>query len=211
MSAAYEPVPPSATGPSATRPTVETPAPTVAPRIGGSGVAMLGIVTILVSAWGGIVPYVGPSFGYSADGSGSWHWNLAHALLALVPGVVGIVAGLSMISGAARVRFGLGRMSLTMAGFLAFLCGAWFVIGPPSWSVVESGRYFVTAPPLTLLRNELGWSFGPGVLLAVLGGEAMGWALRHKMASFAAVAPRARRGPRHLASVGTATDTSPVV
>lgn len=206
MSAAYEPVPPSETGP-----VVERSVPAAAPRIGGSGIAMLGIATVVISAWGGIVPYVGPIFGYSADGAGSWHWNLAHAVLALVPGAVGVVAGLSMISSASRVRFGLGRISLSMAGMLAFLCGAWFVIGPVAWSAFESGRYFLAAPPLNQLANEIGYSFGPGLVLALFGGEAIGWAVRHKMASFAVLRPRVRRAPRHLATVAPASDTGPVV
>jgi hypothetical protein len=58
----------------------------------------IGILTVLISAWGGIIPYVGPAFGYSADGSGSWQWNLTHSVLALVPGAVGCLIGFSFLA-----------------------------------------------------------------------------------------------------------------
>src|SRR5580698_7552627 len=56
---------------------------------------LVGLVAVLVSAWGALVPFLGPAIGFGADGSDSWHWNLAHSLLGLVPGAVGIVVGLS--------------------------------------------------------------------------------------------------------------------
>ena len=40
-----------------------------------------GFLALLLSAWAGIVPFVGPSFGFSADGTASWTWNLVHGLL----------------------------------------------------------------------------------------------------------------------------------
>ena len=48
-------------------------------------------------AWGGIIPYVGPAFGYSADGTGAWHWDLAHTVLALVPGAIGVIVGILIL------------------------------------------------------------------------------------------------------------------
>ncbi len=39
-------------------------------HVGRIGIGTVGFLTILISAWGGIIPYVGPAFGYSADGAG---------------------------------------------------------------------------------------------------------------------------------------------
>jgi hypothetical protein len=64
-------------------------------HLGRLGIGTAGVVAVLVSAWGGIVPYVGPLFDYSGDGSGSWHWDLAHAVLALAPGILGFCSGCS--------------------------------------------------------------------------------------------------------------------
>lgn len=194
MSAAYEATPPTGAVP-------EAPAPAATSGVGAPTVALFGLLTMVISAWAGIVPYVGPLFGYRADGTGAWVWNLAHALLALVPGAIGVLAGASMLSAAGRVRYGLGRLSMTTAGLLAAACGAWFVIGPTAWRVLESANYFAPARPSALLANQVGYSFGPGVLLALFGGAAIGWALRHR--NVAPLGLRARNGgvPRHLAAV----------
>ena len=44
-----------------------------------------GIFTVLLGAWAGIVVFVGPLFGYDAQGRGSWVWNSNHAFLHLAP------------------------------------------------------------------------------------------------------------------------------
>jgi hypothetical protein len=67
-----------------------------------------------------------------------------------------------------------------MAGLVAVLCGAWFVIGPLAWSVIDNVRpYFVVASPLRQLANEVGYAMGPGLILGVCGAFAIGWATRH--------------------------------
>ena len=73
------------------------------------GLGLAGVVAVLVSAWGGIVPYVGPLFNYSGDGSGSWHWSLAHAVLSLVPGAAGVLLGLFVIAESRGVAVGQGQ------------------------------------------------------------------------------------------------------
>lgn len=140
----------------------------------------IGIFTVAISAWGGIVPYIGPTFGYSADGSGSWQWNLTHSVLALVPGAIGCLVGLSFLARIPEGRIGRRKTSLGMAGFIAVLCGAWFVIGPLAWPVIDNtGVYFVGASPLRQLANEVGYSLGTGLILAMCGAFALGWAIRH--------------------------------
>lgn len=157
-------------------------APMPARTVPGS-LLVLGVVTILISSVGGIAPYVGPAFGYSADGAGSWHWNLAHAVLALVPGLVGILAGLSMMSAGSKLPRGLGRINLAASGLAAAAAGAWFTIGPLAWPVlIETRRYFAPGTPFRLLANMVGYSLGPGLILAACGAFAMGWAMRHRSA-----------------------------
>jgi hypothetical protein len=140
----------------------------------------IGLLTVAISAWGGIIPYVGPTFGYSADGSGSWQWNLTHSVLALVPGAIGCLIGLSFLARIPDSGIGRRKTSLSMAGLIAILCGAWFVIGPLAWPVIDNTRaYFVGATPLRMLANEAGYSLGTGVILAMCGAFAIGWATRH--------------------------------
>lgn len=143
----------------------------------------VGLVTILTAAWGGIIAYVGPTFGYSADGTGSWHWSLTHTLLALVPGAVAFVCGLSLLAPVRPGKTTRRRLSLGAAGTVIVLCGAWFVIGPLAWPVLSDvPAYFVSAAPLRNLANQVGYALGPGLILAACGAFAVGWAARHNQA-----------------------------
>ena len=136
-----------------------------------------GFLALLLSAWAGIVPFVGPSFGFSADGTASWTWNLVHGLGAVVPGAVGLLACLGIVVTARRLTGTLDARRLVGAGFLTFLCGAWFASVPVVWPVLV-GSYFQAASPSLTLHYWMGLAIGPGVLLAAFGAFAMGRAGR---------------------------------
>ena len=160
------------------------------------GLGTAGFVALLVSAWGAVVPYVGPLFGFSADGAGSWHWSLAHSMLFLVPGAAGVLLGLFVIAESRGVTVGKGRLSLAAAGALLILCGAWFAIGSYAWPVLtNSGTYFSSATHLRFLTYELGYSVGVGLVLVMCGSFVVGWASRHSPKS-AVVAEPAPASPR---------------
>jgi hypothetical protein len=149
-------------------------------RLGRVGLGTAGVVAVLASAWGGIVPYVGPIFGFSADGAGSWYWNLGHSVLALVPGAAGVLLGLFVIAESRGVTVGKGRLTLATAGILLILCGAWFAVGPYAWPVLtNSGTYFASSTHTRFLTYELGYSVGVGLLLVMCGAFVAGWASRH--------------------------------
>ena len=103
-------------------------------RAGSVGLRTAGILAIVISAWAAIVPYIGPTFGYAANGTGSWFWSLSHSLLALVPGAIGIFMGFAIVASSSEV--GRGRFSLAAAGLILLICGAWVAIGPLSWTVI---------------------------------------------------------------------------
>jgi hypothetical protein len=150
-------------------------------HLGRFGLGAAGVVAVLVSVWGGIVPFVGPLFGYSGDGSGSWHWNLAHGVLAVLPAVAGVVLGLSVFGESRGITVGKGRLSLATAGVLLMACGGWFAIGPLAWPVVSSGSaYFVAGSHLRILADDVGYSIGTGLALVVCGAFVGGWASRHQ-------------------------------
>jgi hypothetical protein len=150
-------------------------------RLGRIGLGTAGVTAVLASAWGGIVPFVGPLFNFSGDGSGSWHWNLAHAVLALAPGAAGVLLGLFVIAESRGIVVGKGRLSLAAAGTLLMVCGAWFAMGPLAWPVLSnSGTYFSASSHLRLLAYEVGYSIGVGLVLVVCGAFVDGWASRHQ-------------------------------
>lgn len=135
-------------------------------KAAGLGLALIGLLAILDGAWGGIVPYLGPTFGYSSNGLGSFEWTTMHSLLYLVPGAVAVFAGSCLLT---------LRRNSSLFGLLLALCGAWLVVGVIAWPTLYSGlTVFTSAPPDTLFVNILGYNLGPGVILAVLGGMALG-------------------------------------
>jgi hypothetical protein len=162
-------------------------------RVGRIGIGSVAVLAVLVSAWGGIVPYVGPLFGYSATGTDSWHWSLSHSLLGLIPGAVGIVIGLMVLARTRGLTLGRGQLSLTAAGFMMLLCGAWFVVGPTVWPVIVTTHtnYFVVASPMRNFLNQLGYSLGTGLLVATCGAFVVGWAARHGAAEVPLAEPPA--------------------
>jgi hypothetical protein len=122
-----------------------------------------------------------PLFNYSADGSVAWRWNLAHSVLALVPGAAGALLGLFVIAESRGITVRHGWMSLATAGALLMVCGAWFAIGPVTWPVLSSGSsYFVAGSHLRVLAYEVGYSIGTGIVLLVCGAFIDGWASRHR-------------------------------
>lgn len=142
---------------------------------------VLGLLAVLVAAWGGIAPYVGPAVRLTIDDPVAWHWSSAHAALALAPGAVAFLAGLVLIAIAPWTVDGRGRGTVAFAGAVLVVCGAWFATGPLVWPVVSShGGYLVVAAPLRQLAEALAASIGPGLVLAACGGVAVGWALRHR-------------------------------
>src|SRR6476646_5143293 len=84
---------------------------------------LLGLLLILLGAWGGIVAYVGPRIGFRMDSAPAWQWNTARWELHGAPGGVVVLGGLLLMFGAPRViaRFG---------ALLALVSGIWFVVGP---------------------------------------------------------------------------------
>jgi hypothetical protein len=170
-------------------------------HVGRIGIGTVGVLTVLVAAWGGIVPFVGPAFGFSGDGAGSWHWSLTHAVLALVPGAIGLVVGGLVLAQTKGIAVGRGRLSLTLAGLIAMVCGAWFIVGPLAWPVITThGAYFVAASPLRNLAHQVGYALGTGLILAVCGGFITGWASRHQLkASLPADGSTPASGPADVA------------
>ncbi len=149
--------------------------------LGRIGLGGVGVIMMLAAAWGAIVPFLGPAIGFSGDGTASWTWSLTHAVLGLVPGAIAFGIGLLLVVEAPSVVVGRGRASITTAGLVAVACGAWLVIGPLAWAVIDNTRpYFVGAGPLRELAYQVGYALGPGIIVVACGAYAVGWASRHR-------------------------------
>ena len=137
------------------------------------GAGAIGFLTVLVAAWAGISAFVGPDFGYRPTTASAWHWTTANWLLHLVPGAVGVFAGLLMLGATASA--GAGRRSgYTFAALGALAAGAWLVLGPAAWGTFESSHPFAPATgAMANFVNQVGANLGPGILLALFAGMAL--------------------------------------
>jgi hypothetical protein len=151
---------------------------------------ILGVLVIAISAWGGIVPFVGPTFDFDMGSTTrAWVWTQSHWTLHLAPAVLGIAAGLMLLLPDSRAAKRTGA-------FLALVAGGWFVLGPtlaPLWQhggITTSGSDGVTGSRTVRVLEGVGYHNGTGVALMLLGAVAL-WLL----ASAPAAVPAAESEP----------------
>jgi hypothetical protein len=122
-----------------------------------------GLLLIVLGTWGGIIPYLGPSFGYRLDSTAAWTWTTAHAELSLGPGVAVVVAGLLVLAGS------------RVSALLALLGGTWFVLGPLFGSLwLGAGQTRVDSGSLSQVWAPLGYHYGTGLVIVALAAFVLG-------------------------------------
>lgn len=173
------------------------------------GLCALGLV--MLGAWGGVVAFVGPVFGYRSDAASSWDLSLNHVLLYLAPGALGFLSGLALLGSSRRARRGGGRASGLLAGIGAAVAGLWFLVGPVAWPVINTalgaGPFVVVpATPLANLANQVGYNLGVGALVLALGAVACDAAVRRRHAWLEASGPWEGSTPMAAPGERAATD-----
>src|SRR5216684_1287229 len=85
--------------------------------------AFSGVMLILLGAWGGLIPFVGPYLHYAyTPPNTAWHFTLARLWLEILPGAAVVLGGVLVTLSASRLIAGGGAI-------LAALGGGWFVVG----------------------------------------------------------------------------------
>lgn len=129
---------------------------------------LTGLGLVLLGAWGAIIPFVGPYFDYAYSPNSPWSMTSGRLFLEVVPGAITFVAGL--------VLMGSGnRLVATVAGWLAVLSGAWFVIGPlmaPLWRADYLGH--PVGGKLAVSVEQIGMFYGLGAAIILLASFALG-------------------------------------
>jgi hypothetical protein len=141
----------------------------------------IGVLALVLGAWGGLVPYIGHALNFNADGSSLWAWNLQHGLLYLAPGIAAFVAGGALMLSAwvDNVRgLDISRVILPFGALLLGLSGIWFILGPTIWPIYYAAHVFAAATPTRTFAEMLVYNLGEGVILSVLAGIAGTWAVR---------------------------------
>jgi len=133
-----------------------------------------GCLLILLGAWGGLVPFIGPYFGYYYGPDKTWLYNSDRLWLSVLPAAAAFLGGLIVLA--------LPRVS-AIGAVLAALGGAWFVLGTAVLAVAKPGitpGAPATAPgamfgaaTMHLLEN-VGFFSGLGVVIVFFAAIALG-------------------------------------
>lgn len=131
-----------------------------------------GFLVLVLGAWGALVPFIGPHFGYAYTPNATWVWTTGRLWLEVVPGAVAVLGGLVLMGSASRAA-GL------WAGWLTALAGAWFAVGPiVSRLWTADGQPQTGAPvgtsTLQSVVEQIGFFTGLGVVIVFLAAAALG-------------------------------------
>jgi hypothetical protein len=133
--------------------------------------AASGALLVLLGVWGGLVPFVGPEFGYSFTPDVSWHYTTGRLLLEIIPAAATILGGLALMGSASRISGSVGA-------WLAIAGGAWFVMGQWFSMLWNNGTMQAGNPTATsnlgVVVEWVGFFLGLGVVIVFLGSFALG-------------------------------------
>jgi hypothetical protein len=138
-------------------------------------IGIFAFFALVVSAWGGLAPFIGPRFGYAGVGGGSFQWSLARAVLSVLPAVVGVAGALLVLGASGSWRLREGRASMRLGGLLALLSGAWFALGWAAWGPIHGASYLAGGTALRRFSYVVGIAVGPGVLIVAFGALIFGF------------------------------------
>ena len=138
-----------------------------------------GALLVLLGAWGALIPFVGPYFGYAYTPDKTWAYTSGRLVLSVLPGAVVFLGGLMVLASDRAAAIG---------GFFAAVGGAWFVVGAEVLAVaVRGGAYSPGSPVITTgqalspatmrLLEQIGFYSGLGVVIVFLGALALGRAV----------------------------------
>jgi hypothetical protein len=133
--------------------------------------SLSGLALILLGAWGGLAPLIGPYFHFGFLPDKPWYYDTSRLYLALIPGGVVLVAGLVVLLTRHR---GFGGVF----AFIAAVGGAWFVVGQTALQIITGTIYGDGTPVATgtkiLLLTDLACFAGVGVLIVFFAALALG-------------------------------------
>jgi hypothetical protein len=133
--------------------------------------AASGLLIVVLGIWGGLVPFVGPSFDYGFTPDQTWQWTTGRFLLEVVPAIATVVGGLAMMGSTSRI-------SASAGAWLAAAGGAWFVVGQWVSMLWNDGVMQAGQPTATTDAGQVaewvGFFLGLGVVIVFLAAMALG-------------------------------------
>lgn len=128
-----------------------------------------GTLLVLLGIWGGIIPFVGPIFGYRMDTAASWAFTWDRLWLSILPGAAAFLGGLILLGAANRLSAGVGS-------WLALAGGVWFVVGPTFsllWSSPIGSNGVGLGSGNQRFLEQIGFSYGLGAVVTALAAGAL--------------------------------------
>jgi hypothetical protein len=144
-----------------------------------------GSLLMLLGAWGAIVPFVGPYFGYAFTPDKAWAYTSGRLWLSVLPGAAAFLGGLLVLVSDEAAIFG---------AFVAVLGGTWLVVGQPVTAFALAGRGISTGSPIASpgamfgpatmrFLEPLGFFYGLGVVVIFCAAVALGEVIVARMAA----------------------------
>ena len=131
--------------------------------------ALIGLILIVLGAWGALIPFIGPYFHYAYTPDHAWRWTASRGWLEVLPGAVTAFGGLLVLISTSRATAVLGAW-LSAAG------GAWFAIGMSFEPIFHTGAIGAPAGSNSTLRvlEAIGFFHGLGVVIVFFAATASG-------------------------------------
>jgi len=147
-------------------------------RVPRSRGGVSGVLLILLGAWGGLAPFIGPYFHYAYTPDRAWAYTSGRLWLSIAPGAAAVVGGLLIVIAGHRA------VGIT-GGVLGVLGGGWFILGTAITAQVVKNGSISPGLPLTgtlgpfssterVFLESLGFFAGTGVLIVFLAALALG-------------------------------------
>jgi hypothetical protein len=147
-------------------------------RIPRSRGGVSGVLLILLGAWGGLAPFVGPYFHFAYTPDKAWAYTSGRLWLSIVPGAAALVGGLLVATASHRAVGIFGAV-------LAVLGGVWFIVGGAVTTVVVVSPSISPGTPLARSVGSISvakWQFfeglgfftGTGILILFFAALALG-------------------------------------
>ncbi len=146
---------------------------------------VIGVLVMLLGAWGALVPFVGPYFGYAYTPDKVWVYTSGRLWLSILPGAAVVLGGLLVVASDRAAAAG---------AFLATLGGAWFVIGQQVTAFVLAGHGIAPGSPVAShgaifgaatmrFLEQLGFFYGLGVVILFFAAVSLGEVIVARMAA----------------------------
>jgi hypothetical protein len=127
----------------------------------GATTRVAGFVILVAGLWGGLVPFVGPSFHFALGPDHSWTWTSGRLYLSVLPAIAAGIGGAMLIASGPRVSGRVGAL-------VALAAGVWFAVGPDVSLLWHAGgaQGVAHGRKLTRMLELLTYHTGLGVLIA---------------------------------------------